>query len=157
MTKTLTEDWKAGKLKIGKEYYIKTVYNEVLIDCYEEQYDESHYPQGVGFDNFSKNMIKSVLALVPTYDEYKAMQSKLADQRAELESSRWYQTVQNEDIGKLHGLLKDIALFFEECNPHDFTVVADNMDIYLTRIKAALNETQANSIADIKIQESEER
>lgn len=39
---------------------------------------------------------------------------------------------------KLRGLLKDIKLFFEECNPHDFTVVADNMDVYLTHINEVL-------------------
>ncbi len=75
----LTADWKAGKLEFGKDYYIKTVYDEVLIDCYEQQYDESHYPHGMGFDNFSKNMIKRILAPVPTYDEYRTMQAELAE------------------------------------------------------------------------------
>lgn len=57
---------------------------------------------------------------------------------------------------KLKELLKDIKLFFEECNPHDFTIVADNMDIYLTHINAALGEIQASPVDNIKIQESEE-
>lgn len=39
-------------------------------------------------------------------------------------------------------LLKDIKLFFEECNPHDFTVVADNMDFYLSRINATIGESE---------------
>lgn len=88
MTKTpeeLTDDWKAGKLEFGKDYYIKTVYDEVLIDCYEQQYDESHYPHGMGFDNFSKNMIKRILAPVPTYDEYRTMQAELADSSKKIE------------------------------------------------------------------------
>lgn len=53
------------------------------------------------------NKIK-ILSAVLTYEEFKAIQERIADQRAELESVRWYQTVQNEDIIKLRGLLKEI-------------------------------------------------
>lgn len=113
MTKTpeeLTEEWKAGKLPAGW-YYLNFENGEIELqnNCIG------------GFLMSRDNKVMQVLAPVPTYDEYKAMQEQIADQRAELESARWYQTVQNEDIGKLRGLLKDIKLFFEECNPHDFT------------------------------------
>lgn len=47
-----------------------------------------------------------------------------------------------EENKQLRDLLKDIKLFFEECNPHDFTVVADNMDVYLTCINATLGESE---------------
>ncbi len=110
MSKTpeeLTEEWKAGKLKQDKDYYVETMNGDVFIEFYGQLYDDSHYPQNLGFDNVSNGIVKKILAPVPTYDEYKAMQSKLADQRAELESARWYQTVQNEDISKLRGLLNE--------------------------------------------------
>ena len=149
MTKTpeeLTEDWKKGKLEVGKDYYIKTVYNEVLIDCYEQQYDESHYPQGMGFDNFSKNMIKRILAPVPTYDEYKAMQKCIANQRAELESARWYHTVQNEDIGELRGLMKECKANYERyisfCKENGCTKGLQEFENFLTRINTALSESE---------------
>lgn len=188
MTKTpeeLTEEWKAGKLEQNKDYYVETMTSDVFIDFYGQLYDDSHYPQNLGFDNVSNGIVKKILAPVPTYDEYKAMQKELAEHRRyccceenevmrrklaemeeknkmwdelaenllcleeqnwenlvkngtkeqrldflkrkekysllaildkyeqlkkELESARWYQTVQNEDISKLRGLLK-------ECQP----------------------------------------
>ena len=112
---------------------------DVFIDFYGQLYDDSHYPQNLGFDNVSNGIVKKILAPVPTYDEYKAMQSKLADQRAELESARWYQTVQNEDISKLRGLLK-------ECEAHlslgEIGTSVTPVNILLTRINAALNESE---------------
>lgn len=220
MTKTpeeLTEDWKAGKLDWNKFYYIKLTSGEICIDYAHGAYFIKGKPQEITMDYTTDNDVKQILAPVPTYDEYKAIQKELAEHRRycccsenevmqlklaemeeknkiwdelaenllcleeqnwenlvkngtkeqrldflkrkekysllailgkyeqlkkELESARWYQTVQNEDIGKLRGLLKDIKLFFEECNPHDFTVVADNMDVYLTRINAALGGSE---------------
>ncbi len=130
MTKTpeeLTEEWKAGKLAAGY-YYIKFKNGEI----------ETQDNLIGGFLMNMKNPIVQVIAPVPTYDEYKAMQAeldefkrtftsyvgkpidydiacetvnKLLDNKEqlkkELESARWYQTVQNEDIGKLRGLLKE--------------------------------------------------
>lgn len=182
MTKTpeeLTEEWKAEKLEWGKDYYIKTVYDEVLIDCYEQQYDESHYPQGMGFDNFSKNMVKNILAPVPTYDEYKAMQDQIADLSKEVEelelNNKILEKCQEEDFGvsyletvktqrinkELCGLLKECRTAFEVYAKEDETCGLDENNKYakhlLTRINAALNETRANPIDCNKIQESEER
>lgn len=82
MTKTpeeLTAEWKAGKLEADKEYYIKITDDIVIIDFYTQQYDNSHYPLGLGFDLSSNKFIKKILAPVPTYDEYKAMQKELAE------------------------------------------------------------------------------
>ena len=138
MTKTpeeLTKAWKAGKLLAG-DYYIKFENGEI---------ERQNNCIG-GFLMSCNNRVVQVLAPVPTYDEYKAMQKRIADQRAELESVRWYQTVQNEDIGKLRGLLK-------ECLP---IVSAEIMtwqirggeESYkrgqniLTRINAALGESE---------------
>lgn len=84
MTKTpeeLTAEWKAGKLEADKEYYIKITDDIVIIDFYTQQYDNSHYPLGLGFDLSSNKFIKKILAPVPTYDEYKAMQAELAEHR----------------------------------------------------------------------------
>ena len=140
----LTEEWKAGKLEFGKDYYIKTVYDEVLIDCYEQQYDESHYPHGMGFDNFSKNMIKRILAPVPTYDEYKAMQAELAEHRH-------YCCCSENEVMRLK--LAEMEELLKECLP---IVSAEIMtwqirggeESYkrgqdlLTRINAALGESE---------------
>lgn len=82
MTKTpeeLTEEWKAGKLEADKDYYIEIAGGVVIIDYYTQQEDNSHYPLGLGFDLSSNKFIKRILAPVPTYDEYKAMQAELAE------------------------------------------------------------------------------
>ena len=82
MTKTpeeLTEEWKAGKLEKDKDYYIEIMNDDVFIDFYGQLYDDCHYPQNLGFDNISDNIIKRILAPVPTYGEYKAMQEELAE------------------------------------------------------------------------------
>lgn len=84
MTKTpeeLTEEWKAGKLEQNKDYYVETMTSDVFIDFYGQLYDDSHYPQNLGFDNVSNGIVKKILAPVPTYDEYKAMQEELAEHR----------------------------------------------------------------------------
>lgn len=82
MTKTseeLTEEWKAGKLEADKDYYIEVASGTVIIDYYTQQDDNSHYPLGLGFDLSSNKFIKRILAPVPPYDEYKAMQKELAE------------------------------------------------------------------------------
>ena len=147
MTKTpeeLTEDWKAGELEYG-QYWVKN-------KAWEKPFIDRWLPS-CSWEISCKDAIEQILAPVPTYDEYKAMQAelaelkeKVADQRTDLESARWYQTVQNEDIGKLRGLLK-------ECLP---IVSAEIMtwqirggeeshkrgQDLLTRINAALGESE---------------
>lgn len=136
MTKTpeeLTEDWKAGKLEYGW-YWIKHKTRGTIPDKYIP-----------GDDWFVSNHFCITKILAPcNYDEYKAMQAelaelkeKVADQRTDLESARWYQTVQNEDIGKLRGLLK-------ECRPAlshlgKWNVQRQNL---LIRINTALGESE---------------
>lgn len=85
---------------------------------------------------------------VPSYDEYKAIQEelaelkeKVADQKTDLESARWYQTVQNEDIGKLRGLLKECLNIvkhdlWQQAQFPDGQIV--DKDDLLTRINEAL-------------------
>lgn len=108
MTKTpeeLTEDWKAGELEYGQYWVKNKVWERPFVD---------RWLPSCSWEISCKDAIEQILAPVPTYDEYKAMQAelaelkeKVADQKTDLESSRWYQTVQNEDIGKLRGLLKE--------------------------------------------------
>ncbi len=135
MTKTpeeLTEDWKAGKLPAGW-YYLNFENGEIELqnNCIG------------GFLMSRDNKVMQVLAPIPSYDEYKAMQDELAEHRhycccAENEMLRL-------KLAKMEELLK-------QCIPaakfaKDYGLVS--------MINAALNETQANSVADIKIQESE--
>ncbi len=163
MTKTpeeLTEEWKAGKLAAGY-YYIKFKNGEI----------ETQDNLIGGFLMNMKNPIIQVIAPVPTYDEYKAMQAeldefkrtftsyvgkpidydiacetvnKLLDDKEqlkkELESARWYQTVQNEDIGKLRGLLKECKEWFE-CFAWNKEYKHKSVNI-LARINAILGESE---------------
>lgn len=73
MTKTpeeLTEDWKAGKLAAGY-YYIKFKNGEI----------ETRDNLIGGFLMNMKNPIIQVIAPVPTYDEYKAMQLRIENEK----------------------------------------------------------------------------
>ena len=89
MTKTpeeLTEDWKAGKLEDGL-YYILLENRKTLISELETWYranikeSKEYYETEQAFYGYSDNMISEVLAPVPNYDEYKAMQSELAEHK----------------------------------------------------------------------------
>lgn len=76
----------------------------------------------------------SLLAILGKYEQLKK----------ELESARWYQTVQNEDIGKLRGLLKECKNIvahdcWREAQFPDGQVV-QKQDL-LTRINAAIDES----------------
>lgn len=143
MTKTseeLTEDWKAGELEYG-QYWVKN-------KAWEKPFIDRWLPS-CSWEISCKDAIEQILAPVPTYDEYKAMQAelaelkeKVADQRTDLESARWYQTVQNEDIGKLRGLLKESRRLIDEYSRYfdikDFYASTD----LLTRINAAIGESE---------------
>lgn len=91
MTKTpeeLTEEWKAGRLEVDKDYYIKIANNIVIIDYYTQQYDNSHYPHGLGFELSSNKFIKKILAPVPTYDKYKAMQAAIQNGESAIDTNK---------------------------------------------------------------------
>ena len=148
MTKTseeLTEDWLNNKLQAGSFWFIETEDSNPEPMVVDMDGDLNDYEGNYYRPCFSKGKLK-VLAPVPTYDEYKAMQAelaefkeKVADQRTDLESARWYQTVQNEDIGKLRGLLK-------ECLAHlSFGKIGTSVtpvNILLARINAAIGESE---------------
>lgn len=81
MTKTpeeLTEDWKAGKLPQWKFYYI----------AYSGGVEPLLLNGENDFNNHCRiinSLVKKVLAPVPTYDEYKAMQDQIADTSKKVE------------------------------------------------------------------------
>lgn len=143
MTKTpeeLTEKWKTRSLPSGW-YYIKIEgFNGVDIDLYDKEGNS-------WLCNSDKDLNPlNVIAPVPTYDEYKAMQKCIANQRAELESARWYHTVQNEDIGELRGLMKECKANYERyisfCKENGCTKGLQEFENFLTRINTALKESE---------------
>lgn len=145
MTKTpeeLTEDWKAEKLPLGY-FYVKYKNREIGI-------------QDNFIDNFLGQLINpiiQVIAPVPTYDEYKAMQAELAELKEkikkreeliqclgsnidELDVKKSVLIIENN---KLRGLLK-------ECLAHlslgEIGTSVTPLNILLTRINAALGESE---------------
>ena len=66
MTKTLTEQWKDGKLPVGS-YYINLVGDVERVDFFE----------GLVWERTKDFGIEEVLAPVPSYDEHKRLKKKL--------------------------------------------------------------------------------
>lgn len=143
MTKTpeeLTKEWKAGELEDGLYYILleneKTPISE-LETWYRTNIEESkeYYETEQAFYGYSDNMISEVLAPVPTYDEYKAMQEQLNKE------GTWYTEISYKKIKKennnLHGLLK-------ECKQHLYFQKKINNEIItlLVRINSALGESE---------------
>lgn len=77
----LTADWKAGKLDWNKFYYIKLTSGEICIDYANGAYFVNGKPQEITMDYTTDNDVKQILAPVPSYDEYKAIQEELAEHR----------------------------------------------------------------------------
>ena len=146
MTKTpeeLTEDWKAGKLAAGY-YYIKFKNGEI----------ETRDNLIGGFLMNMKNPIVQVIAPVPTYDEYKAMQAELAELKEkikkreeliqclgsnidELDVKKSVLIIENN---KLRGLLKECKEWFE-CFAWNKEYKHKSVNI-LTRINDILGESE---------------
>lgn len=163
MTKTpeeLTEDWEAGKLPAGW-YYLKLENGEIELqnNCIG------------GFLMSCNNRVIQILAPVPTYDEYKAMQDQIADASKKVEqlksNNKWLANGQRnwwhrcQKYARENNNLRDLL---RECKPYLSYFISNNKHVgltpnttnLLTCINAALNETQANPADNIKIQESEE-
>lgn len=165
MTKTpeeLTEDWEAGKLEDGLYYILlengKTPISE-LETWYRTNIEESkeYYETAQVFYGYSDNMISEVLAPIPTYDEYKAMQDQIADAERQIEKLKEENV---ENLGYIGGLLnegneqviknRELRALLKECRPYlsykinqnkhvGFTPDAANL---LTRINATLGESE---------------
>lgn len=136
----LTADWSAGKLKSGW-YYVRLsngkiepslwflrewddfrgLVVEVLAPCdYDELQQLKEY----------ERIVTSYAGKSINYDIACETVNKLLDEKEqlkkELKSAHWYQTVQNEDITKLRGLLKECIYILNEYK-HCFDVKHHNM------------------------------
>lgn len=136
----LTADWSAGKLKSGW-YYVRLsngkiepslwflrewddfrgLVVEVLAPCdYDELQQLKEY----------ERIVTSYAGKPINYDIACETVNKLLDEKEqlkkELKSAHWYQTVQNEDITKLRGLLKECIYILNEYK-HCFDVKHHNM------------------------------
>lgn len=167
MTKTpkeLTNDWKDGKLERGW-YYVKSG-DEVYPDYFNGYFIQTGDKYGI-----------EVLSPIPSYDHFIELTEKIKTLSSENERLLNLQAVKNKKIEELESdsLAKkegeeivaeltnennNLRGLLRECKPYlsykinkdkhvGFTPNAANL---LTRINAALNETQANTAADIKIQ-----
>ena len=131
MSKTpeeLTKDWKAGKLAAGY-YYIKFKNGEI----------KTQDNLIGGFLMNMKNPIVQVLAPVPTYDEYKAMQAELAEHRH-------YCCCNENEVLRLK--LAEMEELLNECLAHlslgEIGTSVTPLNILLTRINAALGDMLKN-------------
>lgn len=109
--------------------------------CLEEQNWENLVKNGTKeqrLDFLKRKEKYSLLAILDKYEQLKK----------ELESARWYQTVQNEDIGKLRGLLKECKASVKLNSDITGELEGRNSSCYqnllsiLSRINATLGESE---------------
>ena len=143
MTKTpeeLTADWKEGLLEYGQYWVKNKVWEKPFID---------RWLPNCSWQISCKDTIEQVLAPVPSYDEYKAMQDELAEHRENCCYSK-------NEVLRLK--LAEMEELLRECIAHlslgEIGTSVTPVNILLDRINTALNETQANQVDNIKIQET---
>lgn len=129
MTKTpeeLTKDWKAGELEDGLYYILlengKTPISE-LETWYRTNIEESkeYYETEQAFYGYSDNMISEVLAPVPTYDEYKAMQAAIQNGESAIDTNkRLCKTIEElEEEAQMWGVPQKVCVTIaNELSPH---------------------------------------
>lgn len=106
MTKTLTEQWKDGKLPVGS-YYINLIGAVERVDFFE----------GLEWERTKDFGIEEVLAPVPSYDKVKEMSQKIDKLKKQLEIAKkalndilndgddyWDKDKANEAITKMEGV-----------------------------------------------------
>lgn len=76
MTKTLTEQWREGKLEEGY-YYIRWSFNIDDEPSYMIDFFDTEYFAGGAFINKQRKFIDEVMSVVPSYEEYKRLQEQL--------------------------------------------------------------------------------
>lgn len=135
MTKTpeeLTKDWKEGKLKSGL-YWVKFKGKIVIAEC--TVFGDVSRPFEIETKTDFMIKISKVLAPVPTYDEYKAMQEQLNKE------GTWYTEISYKKIKKENNQLRDLL---RECKRHLYFQKKINNEVItlLTRINAALGESE---------------
>lgn len=135
MTKTpeeLTKDWKEGKLKSGL-YWVKFKGKIVIAEC--TVFGDVSRPFEIETKTDFMIKISKVLAPVPTYDEYKAMQEQLNKE------GTWYTEISYKTIKKENNQLRDLL---RECKRHLYFQKKINNEVItlLTRINSALGESE---------------
>lgn len=132
MTKTpeeLTEDWKAEELEYGQYWVKNKVWEKPFID---------RWLPNCSWKISCKDAIEQILAPVPTYDEYKAMQKELAEHRRYCCCSK--NEVMQLKLAEMEELLKECKEWFE-CFAWNKEYKHKSVNI-LTRINAALGESE---------------
>ena len=135
MTKTpeeLTKDLKEGKLKSGL-YWVKFKGKIVIAEC--TVFGDVSRPFEIETKTDFMIKISKVLAPVPTYDEYKAMQEQLNKE------GTWYTEISYKTIKKENNQLRDLL---RECKRHLYFQKKINNEVItlLTRINSALGESE---------------
>lgn len=127
----LTADWKAGKLEYGQYWVKNKVWEKPFID---------RWLPNCSWKISCKDAIEQILAPVPTYDEYKAMQKELAEHRR-------YCCCEKNEVMQLK--LAEMEELLKECKKYiDFCCVPDGFgksyiaEELLTRINTALDESE---------------
>ena len=93
MTKTLTEQWREGKLPEGY-YYIRWSFNiddepSYMIDFY----DRENFTHGA-FINKQRKFIDEVMCVVPSYEEFKSLQEQKQKVIALIKDGRFVEALQ---------------------------------------------------------------
>lgn len=141
MTKTpeeLTADWKEGKLEYGRYWVKNKVWEEPFIDRWLPNYS---------WEISCKKAIEQVLAPVPTYDEYKAMQDhilyleKCISIYEQKEKQHTNDSIEYNKLEKENNNLRDLL---KECKQHLYFQKRINNEVItlLTRINAAIGESE---------------
>lgn len=151
MTKTpekLTKDWKEGKLKAGS-YYVQYADGEIEIERASEWFKSGDISCGINFDD--PVYVYKVLAPVPTYNEYKAMQDQIVELTKKVKK---LEEENVENLGYIGGLLnegneqviknRELRDLLRECKRHVYFQKKINNEVItlLTRINAALGESE---------------
>lgn len=105
MTKTLTEQWREGKLPPGK-YYIKTKWWGCDGKWHYEKEEDIDYLDG-DWRFYQDDSVAEVLAPVPSYNKVKEMSQKI--ERLEFDNEA-LETSRNELVQKMHILEKKLEI-----------------------------------------------
>lgn len=148
----MTKTPEAGKLDWNKFYYIKLTSGEICIDYAHGAYFIKGKPQEITMDYTTNNDVKQILAPVPTYNEYKAMQDQIVELTKKVKK---LEEENVENLGYIGGLLnegneqviknRELRDLLRECKRHLYFQKKINNEIItlLVRINVALGESEA--------------
>lgn len=142
---SLNDDWKAGKLKQNKDYYVKLTGGDVIVDYYCQQYDECHWPQGLGFDNVPNIDVRAVIAPVPSYEELQRLES---DRLAKIEGE--------EIIAELKSEIKQLKAKSKD-QKHSNNKILIDKEVYESALRNSICLRAENEVLRLKVVELEEK